>query len=362
MILSLEQKVDYLIIDWQDGTTNQFYYPWLWDNQPNHRHQNGQKLTDCQSINLAIKPATVNWTDRDLVIQWEGVHQDTVYSLQWLKTFSSKKEMKSISLWKQLNQPPIYDFEEVKQSAEVLLKCLKDIQLFGFTQLDNVPSVDAMVLKLVNLFGYVRETNYGKYYDVKSIKKPNNLADTNLGLAPHTDNPYRNPTPTIQVLHCLKADVEGGQSILVDGFYVVQQLPREYFDLLANNKVSFKFETANHCLEHEAPILELNTSGELLKIKFNNRSIQPFNLQDEIMIPFYKAYQYFERQLNNPENQWRFKLNPGQAIIYDNERILHGRTAFQLISERHLQGCYADRDGLNSTIAVLERKFALHEK
>ena len=36
---------------------------------------------------------------------------------------------------------------------------------------------------------------------------------------------------------------------------------------------------------------------------------------------------------------------------------LHGRTAFAATSgSRHLQGCYADIDGLRSSIAVLSRK------
>jgi len=37
--------------------------------------------------------------------------------------------------------------------------------------------------------------------------------------------------------------------------------------------------------------------------------------------------------------------------------VLHGRTAFEPTSgTRHLQGCYADIDGLRSAIAVLARE------
>jgi hypothetical protein len=40
-------------------------------------------------------------------------------------------------------------------------------------------------------------------------------------------------------------------------------------------------------------------------------------------------------------------------------RVLHARTAFSMSpgsAERHLQGCYADLDGLASTLAVLKRE------
>ena len=45
--------------------------------------------------------------------------------------------------------------------------------------------------------------------------------------------------------------------------------------------------------------------------------------------------------------------------VFDNTRVLHARTAFSMSPRptgRHLQGCYADLDGLASTLAVLARR------
>ena len=59
--------------------------------------------------------------------------------------------------------------------------------------------------------------------------------------------------------------------------------------------------------------------------------------------------------------QLNLRLAPGDCLIFDNTRILHARTAFSLPASadgsqgRHLQGCYADLDGLASTLAVLSR-------
>jgi gamma-butyrobetaine dioxygenase len=41
--------------------------------------------------------------------------------------------------------------------------------------------------------------------------------------------------------------------------------------------------------------------------------------------------------------------------VFDNTRILHARTGFAAAGQRHLQGCYADLDGVASTLAVLRR-------
>jgi gamma-butyrobetaine dioxygenase len=97
---------------------------------------------------------------------------------------------------------------------------------YGFALLHDVPVVSEAVLDVVKLFGYVRETNYGRYFDVKTVANPNNLAYTSLPLTVHTDNPYRDPVPTLQLLHCLASDVDGGDSILVDGFRVAEALRR----------------------------------------------------------------------------------------------------------------------------------------
>ena len=60
--------------------------------------------------------------------------------------------------------------------------------------------------------------------------------------------------------------------------------------------------------------------------------------------------------LDSPEYRSQFKLAAGDLFIVDNLRVLHGRTGYAATSgERHLQGCYADRDGLRSRLAVLSR-------
>ena len=70
----------------------------------------------------------------------------------------------------------------------------------------------------------MRETNYGRWFEVRAEVNPNNLAYTNLGLQAHTDNPYRDPVPTLQLLACIENSVEGGESIVVDGFTAAERL------------------------------------------------------------------------------------------------------------------------------------------
>lgn len=48
-----------------------------------------------------------------------------------------------------------------------------------------------------------------------------------------------------------------------------------------------------------------------------------------------------------------FELSPGDLMMFDNHRVLHARKGFAG-NKRHMQGCYADKDGLYSTLRILE--------
>ncbi len=73
--------------------------------------------------------------------------------------------------------------------------------------------------------------------------------------------------------------------------------------------------------------------------------------------PAIKALFMFRSMLESEESQFRFCLQRGELFLLDNERVLHGRIG-QSIGAHHLQGCYADRDGLLSTLRVFEKSEA----
>ena len=47
-------------------------------------------------------------------------------------------------------------------------------------------------------------------------------------------------------------------------------------------------------------------------------------------------------QLADERLQWRRVNPPGEAILFDNWRVLHGRLAYT--GHRHLCGCYVNRE------------------
>ena len=201
--------------------------------------------------------------------------------------------------------------------------------------------------------GYVRETNYGRLFDVAVVADPANLAYSARAIGPHTDNPYRDPVPTVQLLHCLASAAEGGDSALVDGFMaasVLREANPAAFATLTSTPVTFGYRDATADLRATLPMIGLSARGRIRQVRYNNRSLQPLRPQagqaPEAFAAkadaFYQAYLAFAEILARPDLTLAFRLDPGDCLIFDNTRIMHARTAFTGAGNRHLQGCYAD--------------------
>ena len=150
---------------------------------------------------------------------------------------------------------------------------------------------------------------------------------------------------------------QGGITAIVDGFNAACRLREENpeaFGLLTSTDVTFRYESDDAILESSGPIISLDAAGNPKRIRINNRSMAPLDLPIGSINPFYEALFAFRDILEGEDSQFRFRLSPGDLIVFDNERVLHGRVG-ESVGERHLQGCYADRDGLLSTLRVLER-------
>jgi gamma-butyrobetaine dioxygenase len=227
----------------------------------------------------------------------------------------------------------------------------------GVCLLRGAPAEPGALAQIVAAFGFIRETNYGRVFDVRTRETPNNLAFTDLGLAPHTDNQYREPPPGLQLLHCIETAGVGGATMLVDGFAVAEILRHEdpgAFAMLSSEPVRFAWRDAHNIIETRACMIECDASGAIVRVRVNDRSLAPLDLPTDVRGRWRAAYAQFSALLNSPAHQAHLHLEVGDVLIMDNRRLLHGRTAFEG-GARWLQGCYADHDALMSQLAVLER-------
>ena len=362
-VKSLQVDGSRLRIDWAGGHHSVFHAVWLRDNCPcpECRHPSGQRLLDTRSIPDGIAFAAARADDGAVEATFADGHTAR-WAAQWLREHCGCADDAPMPARRRLwgaelrTELPVHRFDDVAAGGAGLRAWLSAVDELGFAILADGPTEPGTVTRVAELFGYVRETNYGRLFDVRSVVNPSNLAFTGLGLGAHTDNPYRDPTPTLQLLHCLSSSAGGGENTLVDAFRVAQDLAADRLRLLASTPIRFRYADDDAELETEAPVLSLDARGALAAVHYNTRSAQPFRLTEELVEPYYAAYQAFGRMLEAPEYRIQFKLEPGDLFIVDNLRVLHGRTAYAPeAGERHLQGCYADRDGLRSRLAVLSR-------
>lgn len=230
---------------------------------------------------------------------------------------------------------------------------------FGIAVIEDRGTAAGTVLDFAREIGFVRNTNYGELFDVIAEDSPTNLAFSNVGLPLHTDNPYRDPVPTVQLLHCLHSARAGGGSMFSDGFRAASRLrtsrPRA-FELLTATPVRFEFRDDSVLLTAEVPLIGLDVRGDINRVTVNNRSMRSVHIGDRTP-GFYDAYRTFTELLAHPDNTIILDLAPGEIVGFDNRRVLHGRAGFAASGARHLQGCYIDIDAINSTAALIQHDF-----
>ena len=323
-----------------------------------------QRLFDPTELKGEIEIKKLNLSDSHLEISFnDGVKTKlTIQSI--IDEYSNNRDIKYIEKVKwdsSLKKFKNYDFEENIFEEKLMYDALINFYKYGFVIFKKVPIKDNFIVKFANSIGSIRRTNFGEFFNVKSKPNPNDLAYTSLALAPHTDNPYRNPVPCIQILHCIENKVSGGFSTLVDGFAVTEKLKNEfpnYYEILTKIKVRYQFLDKSVVLEDWAEMIQLDENKEFKQVRFSPRLDFVPLIDKEKLDLYYLARNKISELYNSNKYRIEFKLIPGDLLMMDNHRLLHGRTSYNANEgERFLQGCYIDYDSTEGKLRHLKRKF-----
>jgi gamma-butyrobetaine dioxygenase len=365
---------DTLTIQWDDGRASEFLSIWLSDNRPDNRDPfSGQRRVDIADLPTEPRIHSAVIQADSVRIQWEDQAQEAVFDLSWLARHAPNEgayrahELAN-RVWLEgetLDASKSFAWStpsEIRDDPAARLAWLTDLLNDGIAFLRGLPCDEAALLTTVSPIGQVLETNYGRVFDVRSVPQPENLAYSDLGLGLHTDNPYREPVPGFQALHAMVTSPEGGVSLFADGFAIAEYLRTtepDAFRVLAETAVPFSYSSKDAELYAERPLIQLSCAGVVVAVHYNSRSIAPLRLPPREMEHFYASYRLFASLLRNPRFQLKLRLTDGDLVVFDNRRVLHGRTAFSSAKFlRHLRGCYLTRDSVYSETALLRRKLS----
>ncbi|XP_054442223.1 gamma-butyrobetaine dioxygenase [Pteronotus mesoamericanus] len=361
---------------WHDGTESFYPAVWLRDNCqcPNCYLDSAKArkfLVESLDVNIGIKD--VSFDRKRVLITWPNEHYSE-FEAEWLKKrcFSQQAREKlqtelffpECQYWGSELQLPTLNFGDVLISDEHAYKWLSSLKKVGIVRLTGASNKRGEVLKLGKRIGFLYLTFYGHTWQVQDKIDANNVAYTTGKLSFHTDYPALHHPPGVQLLHCIKQTVTGGDSEIVDGFNVCRKLkeknPRA-FQILSSTFVDFTDIGVDYCdfsVQSKHKIIELDDKGQVVRINFNNATRDTiFDVPVEKVQPFYTALKEFVDLMNCKGSKFTFKMNPGDVITFDNWRLLHGRSSYEAGTEitRHLEGAYADWDVVMSRLRILRK-------
>jgi gamma-butyrobetaine dioxygenase/trimethyllysine dioxygenase len=188
-------------------------------------------------------------------------------------------------------------------------------------------------------------THFGRIEDLRTDNTTNANTDqlgyTDAAIGLHTDQPFLDVPPRYQLLQCIRVAERGGETVLADGdaaFHYLESLDRVAAELLLATPVRFHRKQREFEREVVAPIVTLDQGW--VQIRSSYFTLAPYQLPFDRLPAWYRAHDRFVRILRDPRHHFRFALRAGDVLLYDNRRMLHGRTAFA--GARWVRGVYFD--------------------
>ncbi|KAL1876590.1 hypothetical protein VTK73DRAFT_9254 [Phialemonium thermophilum] len=320
------------------------------------------------SIPADISPTKVEQDENGIEVTWPDGHRSE-YPWSFLRHYQNfdhrENEPVRLRYWgaEASENPPSVAYEKVMLPDDSgVAELTNKIREHGFAFVHDTPYEDPDVTRrLLERIAFIRLTHYGGFYDFIPDLAMADTAYTNIALPAHTDTTYFTDPAGLQSFHLLShrgppgeekssGPASGGKSLLVDGFHAANLLrerePRA-FDILRSVRLPWH-ASGNKGItiapDRRYPVLEVDeTTGELHRVRWNNddRGVVPFG---ELYSPeeWYDAARKWDAILRSPELECWIQLQPGKPLIFDNWRVLHGRSAFTGI--RRICGAYINRD------------------
>lgn len=343
------------------------------------------------SIPFNVAPNSVRTVDDRIEVAWSDGH-DSSYPYEYVEQLMQREVWNNQVLWNREtmsshapNHVPTFDFGSYANDDYCLKDWLQAMHHYGVVLIKNAPRKLGTVDTVVNRFAYVRKTHYGQTFQMVARPNPEHLAFSSVSLQMHSDLNYREASPGIQLLHCIRADVEGGESTFVDAFAAAQRLRVEspkHFMLLTSVPLTFQLHGPGVLHRHTVPAIVLDRSHRhVIEVHHNERTRLPLlddfghivaqptkkSEKPRFVRPsveeVYEALAHFDKILHDEKMIIEFKLEAGDVVAFNNRRVLHGRREFRALptppppspdSEytRHLEGCYVEFDEYRSALRV----------
>ena len=368
----VERLADALRVTWKDGEAATFHFVWLRDNclcEICGDPVIGKKDFRIVMMPVDIAPSAVEMASpTGLRVEWSNDGHVSHFESRFLRDHSYEEDARRArrfqpTLWDRayLKVPPSRPYDEASGSDAAFYDALSTVREYGLCFLTGAPVEVGVLESFASRIGYIQENNFGRIQELTVDPAKRSVAFSDRRLVPHNDEPYRASPPGILLFHCIETCPEGGgQSEFVDAFKVAEILRQEDpegFEVLASQRQAFRRHFDGDVdLQAEFPVISLDEFGSLAGVRINDRVAAPLSIAHEHVVPFYRAYRRLLELTGREDLTIARVLQPGDLAIFDNHRILHGRTGFDLKGPRWLRWAQVERGDFFSTLRVLEDK------
>lgn len=290
----------------------------------------------------------------DLVkIDWVKEGHTTVFDAAWLRShcYSDQERLtrrhKPVLWDSSLTEDlPRVNYPDALEKPEQLLEIYDAVRTYGLCLLEEVPKYREGTEEIAGLLSFVRETHYGRVFEIISSPNPAVIANAPVPLRPHTDENFREPPPGIMIFHSIRASEDGGgKSVMTDGFRLAadfkEQYPNEY-ELLTKAPIPHRRFIKGVGLRAEAPVISLDYFGNIREFRLNERTMGPLDLPVDLIEPVYSALSKMFTLSYESKYHVSYLLKDGEALVFDNARVLHARTGFN--GNRHVRLTHVGSD------------------
>ncbi|MDH3633175.1 MAG: TauD/TfdA family dioxygenase [Gammaproteobacteria bacterium] len=358
---------------WSDSSSSIFHPLWLRDNcrcescgDPAIGYRN-LRLT---ALDLDIMPGALALEPDLLTVSWPDSHRST-FTAPWLHVHAGNMTAREARvfkprLWDQdfRDAPPRFDYAGLEDDDAVLLQVLQQVRDSGICLLQNAPTEPGVVEAFARRFGFPQESNFGRVQDLVFDPGRRSIANDIKALKLHTDEPYRASPPGLLLFHCIAHDQTGaGSSLFMDGFEIAEQLRArdpDGFEALCTHAQSYRRHFENDVdLIAEFPILSVDEFGNLCGIRLNDRVAAPLSIPPDQVAVFYRGLLYLLGLAEDDKLMMKITLQPGDIAIFDNHRILHGRSDLSINGQRWLQWVQIERGDFYSSLRIIADRLGL---
>ena len=362
---------DAFAVTWSDAHESVFHYVWLRFNCACDicgDLDSGIGDVAMADIPEHVSPREARVDDAGRIhVVWNYDGHESRYEPDWLRAHCYSERARAArrhrpKLWDAsfIDRLTHFDYEKAVRYDETRLALFEHLRDYGFALARGAPLTLKALETFSGLFGHPVVTDaLGRYYDLRTTRKKVYITDAPRAIPKHTDQCHRHAPLGLQVFHCLRTGGSGGETLLADAFEIARVLREsepEAFEVLSTVPHQFYRHVEGRAAYYsEACIISVDYFGEVTGFRYANRQTSaPLDVPEHLVKPVHDGLRKLSALMRDPAFEIKFLLEPGDMLIFDNQRVVHGRTHYDDTSgARHLRTIETSREEFHNRLRLL---------